>query len=36
VAHVLNTPVNIIEKWPPEKVLAYFDTATVIMKARGI
>lgn len=27
VAHYLNTSLDAIERWSPEKLLAYFDTA---------
>lgn len=31
-AHVLNTPVNVIETWPVDKALSYFQTAQDIFK----
>jgi len=32
---VLHTPLDVIERWPPDKALAYFDTATEIHKLMG-
>lgn len=32
IAAVLHTPVNVIERWPPDKTRDYFDTAIEVQQ----
>lgn len=35
VANTLHTSLDVIERWPPEKTMAYFETAVELRRMMG-